>query len=236
MRHAVRLFVIAVVVVLSHTAAAQKYLELKSKKDRQDKYAVILRKVFARIHQGDVVVAVLCKQSFKNEWAAGILKTPRGYEAFSVTLSDSVWSTEYHQFVGIQRDEIQRLREERIAEGLPLTYRDIKTRLQAQARPVPADLAERVKQLWEAKLLQALNPPPGPKESEQYIALDGVTYQYSMPLKGYGHVTADGKLILEDTPVWLMGELAEALAAYAQGRVSEDVLKKALERVEPKRA
>jgi hypothetical protein len=224
---------IAATVVLTHTAAAQKHLELKSKEDLQDKYEVFLRKVFSRIYRDDVVLSVLCVPSFVPEEASGILKTSGGYQVFSVTLSDSVWSTEYQQFIGLEREEIQRRRKERLKRGLPLSYREIKTRI--QARPVSADVAERIKQLWQAKLLEALNPP-GPDESERYITLDGVSYQYAMPLRGHGLVTADGKLVLKDTPVWLMGEFAEALSAYAQGRISENVLKKELRRVETKNA
>jgi hypothetical protein len=229
--------VVAATILLAHPAEAQKHLELKSKEDLQDKYEVFLRKVFSRIYRGDVVLSVLCVPSFVPEEAAGILKTSRGYEAFSVTLSASVWSTEYHSII---RSFDEHNRENRwepadnVKQGLPISYRDIRTRI--QTRPVSAALGERMKQLWRAKLLEALNPPPGPDESDRYITLDGVSYQYSMPMQGHGRVTADGKLVLRDTPVWLMGEFADALSAYAQGRISEDVLIKVLKRVESKKA
>jgi len=228
---------IAAAVVLTHTAAAQKHLELKPKEDLRDKYAVFLRKVFSRIYRDDVVLSVLCVPSFVPEEAAGILKTPSGYQVFSVTPSASVWSTEYHSIIRSFDEHNREIRwkpADNIKEGLPVSYRDIKTRI--QARPVSADLAERIQQLWQAKLLESLNPPPGPDESERYITTDGVRYQYSMPLQGHGRVTADGKLVLENTPVWLMGEFSDALSAYAKGKISEDVLKKELRRVQTKKA
>src|ERR1044071_9179969 len=90
---------VAAVVFLAHNADAQKHLELKSRNDLQDKYEVFLRKVFVRIYRDDVVLSALCVPSFVPEEACGILKTAHGYEAFSVTLSASVWSTEYHSII-----------------------------------------------------------------------------------------------------------------------------------------
>jgi hypothetical protein len=228
---------IVAAVVLTHTVAAQKHLELKSKQDLRDKYEVFLRKVFSRIYRDDVVLSVLCVPSFVPEEAAGITKSPTGYQVFSVTLSASVWSTEYHSIIRSFDEHNREIRwkpADNTKQGLPVSYRDIKTRI--QARPVSADLAERIQQLWRAKLLESLNPPPGPDESERYITTDGVSYQYSMRLQGHGRLTADGKLVLENTPVWLMGEFSEALSAYANGKISEDVLKEELRRVETKKA
>jgi hypothetical protein len=229
--------VLAATVMLGHTAMAQKHLELKSKEDLQDKYEVFLRKVFSQMYRDDVVLSALCVPSFVPEEGAGIFKTSRGYEVFSITPSASVWSTEYHSIIRSFDEHNREIRwkpADNIKKGVPISYRDIKTRM--QTRPVSAELAERIKQLWQAKLLEALNPPPEPDESERYITLDGVRYQYSMPLQGHGRITADGKLVLKNTPVWLMGEFAEALSAYAQGRISEDVLKKELRRVQTKKA
>ena len=228
---------IAAAALLTHTAAAQRHLELKSKEDLRDKYEVFLRKVFSRIYRDDVVLSVVCVPSFVPEEASGILQTLRGYEVFSITPSASVWSTEYHSIIrsfDVHNREIRWKPADNIKQGLPVSYRDIKT--QIQARPVSADIAERIKQLWRAKLLEALNPPPGPDPSERYITTDGVRYQYSMLLQGHGRVTADGKLVLEKTPVWLMGRFSEALSAYAKGQISEHVLKKELRRVETKKA
>ena len=229
--------IFAAAAVLTHSAAAQKHLELKSKDDLQDKYEVFLRKVFGRIYRDDVVLSVLCVPSFVPEGAGGILKTSSGYEVFSLAPSDSVWSTEYHSIIRRFDEHNREIRwkpADNIKEGLPASYREIKTRI--QARPVSAELAEQIKQLWQAKLLQALNPPPGGDGTEGYITLDGVRYQYSMLVPGHGRVTADGKLVLQNTPVWLMGEFSEALLAFANGKISEDVLRKELKRVASKKA
>jgi hypothetical protein len=229
-------FAISAAVWLTHTAAAQRHLELQSAEERRDEYNVILRKVFKRIYGPDVVLSSLCVPSFVPEEATGILKTPQGYQVFAATPSASTWETEYHRFIkqaGPDGREIPYNRSENLKKGLPYDYRGIKMRL--QARPVSADLAERIKQVWEAKLLEAMNPPLAPKESERYIVLDGVTYHYSMPLQGHRTVTAEGQLILENTPVWLMGQLSDKLIAYAKSKASEDELEKALRRVERKK-
>src|SRR5713101_9711696 len=221
----------------AQSARTQKHLVLQSAEDRRDEYNVILRKVFKRIYDEDVVLSVLCVPSFVPEEAAGILKTSKGYEAFAVTPSASTWSTEYHRFikeVDAHGKEIPFNPARNTKTGLPTSYRGIKTRL--QSRPLSANLAERIKQLWQAKLLEALHPPPEPKDSERVIVLDGVSYYYAMPLQGHGLVTAEGKLVDQNTTVWLMGEFSEVLSRYAKGKASEGELKKALKCVESQRA
>jgi hypothetical protein len=224
-------------VLLTHTAGGQRHLALQSPEDKRDEYNVILRKVFKRIYGSDVVLSVLCVPSFVPEEAAGLLKTKQGYEIFVLTPSASTWETEYHRFIkeaGADGKEIPWHPSKNLKQGLPVTYRDIKMRM--QARLVSADLGDRIKQLWQAKLLEALHPPPEPKSDERVIVLDGVTYYYSMPLREHGLVTGEGKLVDKDTVVWLMGDLSEALSAYAKGKASESDLEKALKRVENKKA
>ena len=221
---------------LVHTAAAQKHLVLQSLEDKRDEYNVILRKVFKRIYGDDVVASVLCVPSFVPEEAAGILKTPQGYKAFALTPSASTWSTEYHRFikeVDAHGKEIPFNPAKNLKKGLPTSYHGIKTHL--QSRRLSPQLAERIKQLWQAKLLEALHPPPEPKDNERVIVLDGVSYYYSMPLQGHGLVAAEGKLVDQNPAVWLMGEFSEALTAYAKGKASESDLKKALRRIETKK-
>jgi hypothetical protein len=85
-----------------------------------------------------------------------------------------------------------------------------------------------------------LHPPPETnedrKDKERVIVLDGVSYYYAMSVQGRGLVTAEGQPANQNTTVWLMGEFSEALSAYAKGKASEEELKKALKRVERKRA
>jgi hypothetical protein len=224
---------------LADSVVAQKYLTLQSAQDRRDEYNVILSKVFKRIYGDDVVLSVVCVPSFVPENAAGILKTALGYEVFSITPSASTWQTEYHRFFKTTDANGKQIPlpwhpAENIKEGLPINYRGIKTRV--QSKRVSADLAERIKQVWQAKLFQALNPPHGGDGSERFIVTDGVRYQYSIPLQGHGLVTAQGRLVLKNTPVWLMGELSEVLSAYAQGQASENDVKEVLRRVETKKS
>ena len=238
MKHAVIVFVcFAAALSLPRTAAAQKHLTLETRQDREDKYRVALRKVFGRISDDDVVLSVLMVPSFIPEQAGGVLRSSSGYQAFVLTPSASTWETEYNQLIKESDGHggiVPHPRKENLKKGLPLSYRGIKTRI--QARPVSADVAERLKQLWQAKLHEALHPPPEPNDADRIIVTDGVTYYYSMPLKGIGRVTAEGLIAVQSTPVWLMGELADTLMAYAQGKASEEALKRALRRVETKKA
>ena len=235
---AVRYWLILVAGVwLTHAVAAQKHLVLQSPEDKRDEYNVILHKVFKRIYGDDVVLSVLCVPSFVPEEAAGILKTRQGYEAFALTPSASTWSTEYHRFiqeVDAHGKAIPFNPANNLKKGLPTSYHGIKTHL--QSRRLSPQLVESIKKLWQAKLLEALHPPPEAKDNERVIVLDGVSYYYSMPLGGHGLVTAEGKLVGQNTVVWLMGELSEALTAYAKGKASENDLKKALRRIETKKA
>lgn len=230
------LLVIFASVQLTHTADAQSHLKLQSAEDKRDEYNVILHKVFKRIYGPEVVLSTLCVPSFVPEEAAGLLKTTRGYEVFAATPSASTWETEYSRFIkqaGPDGREIPYDRAKNLKKGLPYDYHGINVRI--QARPVSTDLAERIKQLWQAKLLEALRPPPEPKSDERVIVLDGVTYHYSMRLPGHGTITAEGQIVDRNTVVWLMGDLSEALSAYAKGKASEGDLKKALRRVENKK-
>ena len=228
--------IMSAAMLLAHTAAAQKRLVLQSAEDKRDEYNVILRKVFKRIYGDDVVLSVLCVPSFVPEEAAGILKTAQGYKAFALIPSASTWSTEYHRFikeVDAHGKAILFNPAANIKKGLPTSYYGIKTRL--QTRPLSAELAARIKQLWDTKLLEALHAKPEPPD-ERVIVLDGVSYYYSMPLPGHGFVTAEGIPASQNTVAWVMGEFSEALSAYAKGQASEASLKKALNRAESKKA
>ena len=70
---------------ITQTAVAQRHLVPESREDRTDKYHALLRTVFARARDKDVVLSVLVVPSFVPEEAAGILKTARGDEAFAIT-------------------------------------------------------------------------------------------------------------------------------------------------------
>jgi hypothetical protein len=225
---------------VTQAAGAQSLLRLQSAEDKRDKYNFDLRAVFKRIYGKDVVLSVLCVPSFVPEEAGGILKTSRGYQAFALVPSASTWETEYWQFskeVDARGRVIPHPREENLKKGLPLSYHGIKVRL--AARPLPSELAEGIRQLWQAKLREALHPPPAKlaeSSTERVVVTDGVNYYYSMPLDSHGLVTAEGQPATENTPVWLMGELSEKLMGYAKGKESGDDLRKALRRVERKRA
>jgi hypothetical protein len=65
MERVVRVLLLSLVAAtLTQPATAQKHLVLQTAEDRQDKYNVILRKVFKRIYGNDVVLSVLCAPSF----------------------------------------------------------------------------------------------------------------------------------------------------------------------------
>ena len=211
----------------------QSRLDLQSTEDQRDAYNVILRKVFKRAYDDDVVVAAVYLPGSIPERACGILKSARGYEAFLIDASASTWDVEYDRFIyGDPRikEECVDTKGNKIPcpkaprkKGLPKGYRDIKTTL--RTRPLPSDTTERIKQLWRAKLLEALHPPTN-DNSDRVIMLDGASYLYSMRLPGHGLVTAEGICGDEGTVVRRMGDLADALTFYANGVRSEDYLRR----------
>jgi hypothetical protein len=221
----------------------QSRLELQSTEDQKDAYNVILRKVFKRAYDEDVVVTALFVPSFIPEQACGILRSARGYEAFAIDPSASTWEVEYDRFIYGDpkiKEECFDTKGNKIPcpktprkKGLPKSYRDIRTTI--HNRPLSSDLADRIRQLWQAKLLEALHPPKQ-DDADRVIMLDGASYQYSTRLPGHGLITASGILGDKGTVVRIMGDLADAIAGYAYGNRSEDYLKKALRRAEAKKA
>jgi hypothetical protein len=238
------LLLLAAATCLADVGDPQSHLDLQSPEDQQDEYNVILRKVFERAYGDDVVVTALFVPSFIPERACGILRSSRGYEAFAIEPSASTWEVEYDRFIyGDKRvkEECFDTKGNKIPctktprkKGLPESYRGIKTSI--YRRPMPSDIAENIKRLWQAKLLEALHPPPKRNDSDRVLMLDGASYQYSMRIAGHGLVTAEGIQGDKGTVARVMGDLADALAYYAYGIRSEDYLKKAVRRAEARHA
>ena len=215
--HAHAGLLITLCIFVTSVADAQDFLTPAELGGRSDQYGTTLREVFARIYRDDVLLSVVCVPALQPEEAAGIIKTPIGYQALSVYPSTSIWHTEYYKTRNARRRQI------------------ITTKV--RHRPLSPDIADRMKRLWHAKLLQRMDSPRRLKkgrrgDGDRILVLDSVTYYYSIRSRERGWITAAGLLTQPETPVWVMGELAEAFQAYSKGNGSEASLRRALKRAE----
>ena len=226
--------------ILAGNAAAQHYLLPEAGWKKHDAYHVALREVFHRIYNKEVVSFVLVVPSFEPEKAAGVMQTTTGYKAFCVTPSASVWETKNNRaeseaptiHLDSRGNELWREKPDPEAwrkRGLPDSYHDISTRF--QTRVLPVDVAETLNQVWQKRVSEAFHPPPG-KNADRVVITDGVSYYYSTRLPGRGLVTTEGKPAEKNTLVWRLGDLAEAVSDYAQGKASLARLEKMLRPVE----
>lgn len=221
----------ALAIMLPQRSEAQNRLGRLSVGQRKDDYYVILRKVFHRIYGPDVVMAELfAPGTGKEESATGVLKTAKGYEAFALFSSPSVWQTEYRRLL--------RGTEERCVDDSGKTipcppeprsksavtsYRDINVIV--KRRVLSAAVADRLVGVWQQKVREALHRP-GFSDYENMIG--GFQHYYSARLRNHNWVTILGQPTAEDTDAGRMAALANALRGYALGVVSETSLTRML--------
>jgi hypothetical protein len=194
--------------------------------------------VFHRVYDDDVVLSViLAIGTGAEEVATGIRTTPRGFEAFSVFLSASVWSTEYDRFMaGIKETCYDAVTEKEVPcrpqnrQGLPKSYHGIKTVI--KARPLSRDLALRIKGVWQAKVGEALRAPALTDDERGFLG--GLALYYAIRSDKREWVTVIGRSFGEKTDADRMKDLAVALQGYAVRAVSEKDLKEALRARNPK--
>ena len=232
------LFLLPVAAVASVVAGER--LSALSREDAHDDYYVILRRVFHRIDEKDVMLSAICAVGTgAEEHAAGILRVDGGYAAFSVFPSASVWSTEYDRFMAGGKEtcfdaatnkEIPCPPQKR-EKGLPRSYRGIKTEM--KTRPLPNDLAMRITAVWKHEIEEALGAPLLGEWDRG--ALGGLVHYYFVRSASGGSIGAVGSNRNEDNDARRMADLAIALQGYAVHAVSARDLTKVLTTVEQKR-
>lgn len=221
---------------LTPNARAADRLFALSAEDKRDDYYVILQRVFHRIYEDDVVLSVLFAiGTGHEEFSAGIKASPRGFEAFSVSLSASVWSTEYERFMaGGKETCYDAATNKQIPcpppkreKGLPKSYRGIKTVM--KTRRLPQDLAMRITKIWQLKVQEALNAP---RLTEDERGLSSLSEYYSVRSNDHNWMTALATAYDKNSDAARISSLAGALQGYAMDAVSLKELLKASKDVE----
>jgi len=223
-------------IALSPGVQAQNRLFTLSADDEQKDYYVILRRVFHRIYEDDFVLSALSAVGTGHkEVACGVLRNGDGYEAVSVFPSASVWGTELPFFLrGLQEECFDDATGKKIpcpprtrTQGAPRSYRGITTVI--RRRPLPADLADRLKRVWRQKVQEARRVGP---LADDERGISSLSEYYSVRSDGEGWMTALATCYDTPSDASRMSDLAVALQGYAVGAVSERDLRRALSAVE----
>jgi hypothetical protein len=202
-----------------------------SLEQKKDDYYVILQKVFHRTYGPDVVVSELFAPGTGNEESGtGVLKAAKGYEAFALFASPSVWQTEYRRLLqGTEEhcvDDAGRTipcPEPTQSKSAARSYRDIKVIM--KRRVLSADIADRIERVWQEHVRKAL---PRPTFSDYENLISDFKHYYSVRSRNNNWVTILGQNSDENTEPGRMAALARELRGYALGVVSETELTKIL--------
>lgn len=225
----------AVMVIPTQRTEGQSRLARLSVEQEKDDYYVILQRVFHRIYGRDVVVAELFAPGDGNkESATGVLKMAKGYEAFALFASPSVWKTEYRRFLqGTEEhcvDDAGRTipcPAKTRSKSAVTSYRDI--RVIMKRRVLSADIAGRLEGVWQQRVQEALHRPTF---SDYENTIGGLEHYYSVRSRNHNWATILGQNSDENTDPGRMAALARALRGYVLGVVSETELTKTLITVE----
>jgi hypothetical protein len=224
-----------VATIRPQTSQAQNRLARLSAEQKEDDYYVILQRVFHRIRGPDIVVSELFAPGTGNEESAtGVLKTAKGYEAFALFASPSVWETEYRRFLqgteGHCVDDAGKTipcPTQTRSKSAPRSYRGIKAIM--KRRVLPPDLAGRIERIWQQRVFEGLHQPPF---SDHENILGDFKHYYSVRSRNHNWVTVLGQNSDENTDPGRMAALARELRGYAIGVVSRIGLTKTLITVE----
>jgi hypothetical protein len=185
----------------AETAVAQDHLIPETGVLAQDEgYHIKLTELLAETLRGDSVLQVVFLPSFQPEAVAGIRKAGNGFEAFASKPS-------YHIAEKIGAAELDK-------ESTP-DFRDLTVHTERRAISVP--LTERIRRIWQDMLLNT-RYPKSPR-----IGTDGMDVHFSMWVLGHGFISGQiwsprhGKTLA-------LVDLADALGAYAEGKLDEKKL------------
>jgi hypothetical protein len=226
----VLLFSIVTLLVTQRIEGRNRLTTLSAEQTKDD-YYLILRRVFHRLYDADVVAAELfAVGGGSKESAVGVLKSNNGPQAFALFASASVWETDLPRLMrGITEScvddagkEIQCPPQNRPKTGPE--GKEIKVTM--KTRSLPADLATRIQLVWKSKVNGALRLPPMTDKERGFVG--GFTHYYSIRSSSHGWSTVLGQTGGEGTDTERMAALANVLKGYAGGRESEDALRKAL--------
>ncbi len=163
------LIALGLLVALAQPASAQDHLVPDTSAFADpDSYLLKIRHVFAPAFERDVTLRALVLRSFEKEYVVGLRIGDAGAEAFVLEASSSIWDTELLEMyktgeigptITLDGKEIPLEQDEEykaLKKRTPADYRDIKA--VRRARPLPRDLTEGIKKLWEVMLLGVRHP------------------------------------------------------------------------------
>ena len=233
----IALLLLSVILIMpTQRIEGRNRLTVLSTEQKKDDYYLILRRVFHRLYASDVVVAELfAVGSGDEESAGGVLKTAKGFTAFALFSSPSVWKTELPRLLrGIKEicvdddgKEIQCPPETR-PKTAPRGYHDIKVIM--KTRPLSSDLAARIERVWQQRVRDALRLPALTDGERGFVG--GFEHYYSVRSSGHDWSAVLGQTGGENTETEQMARLASSLKGYAAGTDSENALRAALKPLE----
>ena len=198
-----------------------------------DSYLLKIRHVFAPAFEPDITLRALVLGSFDKEYIVGLRIGDAGAEAFLLEASSSIWDTELLEMyktgeigpamtldgkeIPLEQDEEYKALKKRT----PADYRDIKA--VRRAKPLPRDLTEGIKKLWDVMLLGVRHP------EEERDGLDGTTYHFSAWVQGRGDLSGHIWQPGPESKTGHLARLSRALAKFARGDGSVEVLTKDFE-------
>lgn len=225
-------------IISTQRTEGRNRLTILSPKEKENEYYVILRRVFHRLYDSDVVVAELfAVGSGDGENGGGVLRTAKGYRAFALFSSPGVWKTELPRFLRGMKEtcvndagnEIPCPPESR-PKAAPRGYDGIKVTM--KTRSLSDDLAARIENVWQRKVREALRLPALTDDERGFIG--GFEHYYSVRSSGHSWSTVLGQTGGENTDTERMAALANAVKGYALGTDSEKALRTALKQLEPR--
>jgi hypothetical protein len=225
---------VALLVVLAHPTSAQDHLIPDTSVFADpDSHLLKCRHVFAPAFKDDVTLRALVLGSFEKEYVVGVEVGDAGAQAFVLEASSSIWDTELLEMyktgeigrtitpdgkeVPLEEDEGYK----ELKKRTPADYRTI-TPIR-RARPLPRDLADGIKMVWEVMLLDVRHP----KRSGD--GLDGVEYHFSASVQERGDISGHIWSPGAESKTGQLARLAEALANFARGAGSLETLTTRLE-------
>jgi hypothetical protein len=200
-----------------------------------DAFLVQVRLVFAQAFEEGVLLRAVVIPSFEKEYAVGLRETAKGCEVFLLTPSTQIWNTELIR--DYERGELRcyvngkplPLKDDknyqRLKANNPSDYKDI--RVTRQSRPVPKDLADNLRHLWNERLLEV-------EDSDELDGQDGETYYFS--LSDAGSVPVSGHIWSPkpDSKVGRLVAVVPTLADFASGKADAARLAAQIERATKK--
>ena len=166
------------------------------------------REMLGETERRDIVLQVVFLPSFQPEAITGIRKAGKGYEAFA-----SKPSYQIAEKIGAAERNKQ----------FPPDFRDLA--VHTDGRAISASLTERIRRIWQDMLLKVKYP------KDPRIGTDGMDVHFSMFISGRGVVSGQiwsprrGKTLA-------LVDLADALGAYAEGKIDEKKLVENVKRLE----